>query len=101
MKTIPDLLTMAIANLERVVEQCDRTTSGNVSHQIATIKGIAGRTSEFLKKHTPENIDSDIRLKAIHAFCWACQSMHNTDCQYTPKIECAYKSTFIQKLDEQ
>lgn len=64
MKT--ELISMAIANFERIIEHCARITSGNAAHQAATIKGIAGRTAEYLKKYAPE------REKAINALKMSC-----------------------------
>ncbi len=53
-KSIEDLVDEICrlkANFENIVSICDKMTSGNVSHHIATIKGISLRNVEFIEKH--------------------------------------------------
>jgi len=51
METKKDLIEMAIANFEHIAQIGDRLTSGNASHQVATIKGIAVRMAEYLREY--------------------------------------------------
>lgn len=44
-----ELLDLLTAWFDNTVTMCDRVTTGNVSHQIATIKSHARRCNEFLK----------------------------------------------------
>lgn len=39
------------SNFEHLISICDKTTSGNVSHNIATIKGICKRNVEYVDKY--------------------------------------------------
>ena len=44
------LLKKAIHWFKNIVDDCDHLTSGNVSHQRATIKGRAIRCAEYVRK---------------------------------------------------
>nr|DAM29383.1 MAG TPA: hypothetical protein [Caudoviricetes sp.] len=46
-----EVIEIAIANFENIGKIAERLTSGNVSHHGATIKGIAHRNAEYLKKY--------------------------------------------------
>lgn len=50
MTTHEELIDTAIRMLDAIAEQASRLTTGNVSHNKATIEGMAKRTSEHLKK---------------------------------------------------
>lgn len=51
---------------EDVAEKTDRLTSGNVSHQGNTIKGLARNSAEYLEKWGEK--DDPLLEKAIHWF---------------------------------
>ena len=44
------MLESAISWFEDIAEMCAKLTSGNVSHQGASIKGKAIRAAEYIKK---------------------------------------------------
>lgn len=45
------LLEKAIHWFKNIVDDCEHLTSGNISHQRATIKGRAIRCAEYIRKH--------------------------------------------------
>ena len=45
------LLQKATHWFKNIVDDCEHLTSGNISHQRATIKGRARRCAEFIRKH--------------------------------------------------
>lgn len=44
------MLESAICWFEEISEMCKKLTSGNVSHQSASIRGKATRAAEYIKK---------------------------------------------------
>lgn len=49
-----EIIEMTIANFENIEKMAERLTSGNVSHDGATIKGIAHRNVEYLRSYLSE-----------------------------------------------
>lgn len=45
-----DMLERAISWFDDIAEMCNKLTTGNVSHQGASIKGKAIRAAEYIKK---------------------------------------------------
>lgn len=45
-----DLIDMAISNFDNIAKRCEKVTSGNFTHDVAGIKGVAIRNSEYLKE---------------------------------------------------
>ena len=45
------LLQKAVHWFKNIVDDCDHLTSGNISHQRATIKGRAIRCADYIRKH--------------------------------------------------
>lgn len=50
--TYNGMLDSAIYWFEEIAEMCAKLTSGNVSHQAASIKGKAIRAAEYIKTRT-------------------------------------------------
>jgi len=50
-----ELIELAINWFERIEEQAERLTSGNVSHNGQAILGYARNAAEFLRKHREES----------------------------------------------
>ena len=48
--TYNGMLDSAISWFEEIAEMCTKLTSGNVSHQGASIRGKAIRAAEYIKK---------------------------------------------------
>jgi len=43
--------------LEAIIYDCQRLTSGNVSHHAASIQGFAQRRLEYIRKHKKEGME--------------------------------------------
>jgi hypothetical protein len=53
-KTDKEVLELCKAWFEDIMERSDRLTSGNVSHGIASIRGVAKNYAEFVTEHLEE-----------------------------------------------
>jgi hypothetical protein len=50
---------MVLSAFNGIKENCDKTTSGNLSHNLATIKGRCIRLNEYIEKHWNKEIDTN------------------------------------------
>lgn len=58
----------AIRWFENIAYECDKLTSGNVTHLRAQIKGMAIRSAEYLTKHRQEPASEEL-ADAINNYC--------------------------------
>lgn len=60
--TNEELIEKALTWFNMIIEDCDRLTSGNVSHESCIIRGRALRSKEFIEKHSKDPGEEIISL---------------------------------------
>lgn len=64
----PSLIEKATRWFDNIVDECQKLTTGNVSHIGTQIKGMAKRSAEYLRRHKDDPTNTDFK-KELNEWC--------------------------------